>query len=77
MMAERLLRVAEVASRLDMHEETVRVWLRDGKLRGVRMGGDKLGWRIPESEIERVTAPKPKPRPTGRPSSRWGVRAND
>ena len=51
---ERLLRVAEVAHILDVHEETVRVWLRAGKLRGVRLGGDKLGWRVPAREIARL-----------------------
>jgi excisionase family DNA binding protein len=57
MGGERMLKVSEVAARLQMHPETVRVWLRDGRLRGVRLGGaraDKLGWRIPESEVERV-----------------------
>jgi excisionase family DNA binding protein len=52
-----MLKVSEVAARLQMHQETVRSWLRDGKLRGVRLGGeraDRLGWRIPESEVERV-----------------------
>lgn len=49
-----MLRVEDVASRLDVHPQTVREWLRLGKLRGVRMGGTKAGWRIPLSEVERV-----------------------
>ncbi len=51
---ERLLTVAEVASRLRMNPETVRVWLRNGKLRGVMPGGDKIGYRIPEAEVRRI-----------------------
>lgn len=54
MADERMLKVADAAKRLDINPETVRVWLRSGKLRGVKMGGDKIGYRIPESEIERL-----------------------
>ena len=49
-----MLTVAEVASRLRINPETVRVWLRSGKLRGVMPGGDKIGYRIPESEVRRL-----------------------
>jgi excisionase family DNA binding protein len=52
-MNERLLTVREVAERLRSAPETVRRWLRQGKLRGFRPGGTKLGYRIPESELER------------------------
>jgi excisionase family DNA binding protein len=51
---EPLLTVAEVASRLRMNPETVRVWLRTGQLKGVMPGGNKLGYRIPESEVRRI-----------------------
>lgn len=51
---EPILTVAEVASRLKISQETVRIWLRQGKLRGTRPGGDRMGWRIPESEVRRV-----------------------
>jgi excisionase family DNA binding protein len=54
MAGERLLTVAEVADRLRMSEETVRRWLRSGRLEGFRIGGTKLGYRIPESAIEAV-----------------------
>lgn len=51
-----MLTVAEVATRLKVREEAVRRWLRDGQLKGVRLGGTRLGWSIPESELERFIA---------------------
>lgn len=46
--------VHEVSERLRLHPATVREWLRTGRLKGVRMGGTKAGWRIPQSEIDRL-----------------------
>ncbi len=54
MEGEQLLTVADVADRLRIDPETVRVWLRTGKLRGSRIGGKRAGWRIPESEVQRI-----------------------
>ncbi len=54
MQSDPVLTVAEAAARLKISQETVRIWLRAGKLRGHRPGGDKIGWRIPASEVERV-----------------------
>ena len=51
-----LLTVPEVAARLRINPETVRRWLRRGKLRGVLMGGDRGGYRIAESELVRFLA---------------------
>jgi excisionase family DNA binding protein len=51
---EAMLTVAEAAARLRINPETVRVWLRSGKLKGFMPGGDKIGYRIPESEVRRV-----------------------
>jgi excisionase family DNA binding protein len=51
---ERLLTVKDVAERLQANPQTIRKWLREGKLRGTMPGGEKLGWRIPESELRRV-----------------------
>jgi excisionase family DNA binding protein len=48
-----LLTVKEVAERLRLNPETVRVWLRDGKLRGILMGGRRGGYRIAQSELRR------------------------
>jgi excisionase family DNA binding protein len=53
MNEERLLTVREVADRLRASPETVRRWLRHGKLRGFRPGGTKLGYRVTESELQR------------------------
>jgi len=54
MVDEELLTVKEVATRLKMHPETVRIWLRSGRIRGTQLGGTRLGWRIPESEVRRI-----------------------
>ncbi len=48
-----LLTVPEVAQRIRVSPELVRRWLRDGRLRGVRLGGTRLGWRIADNEVER------------------------
>jgi excisionase family DNA binding protein len=53
MNEQRLLTVREVAERLRSSPETVRRWLRQGKLRGFRPGGTKLGYRVSESELQR------------------------
>jgi excisionase family DNA binding protein len=45
----RLLTVSEVADRPRLKPETVRRWLRSGKLRGV-----SAGWRVPESNVKRL-----------------------
>jgi excisionase family DNA binding protein len=51
---EEYLTVPEVATRLKVKPETVRVWLRQGKLRGARLGGKKAGYRIPRTEVEHL-----------------------
>jgi excisionase family DNA binding protein len=43
--------VAEVADMKNVNPETVRRWLRDGKIKGQRLGGTKSGWRIHRSEL--------------------------
>jgi excisionase family DNA binding protein len=49
-----MLKVAEVAERVRADPETVRRWLRSGRLKGVRPGGTRLGWRISEGEVKRL-----------------------
>lgn len=56
MANETQLTVREVAERLRTHEETVRRWLKAGRLKGYRPGGDKTGWRIRESALEEFIA---------------------
>lgn len=43
--------VTEVAQMKNVNQETVRRWLRTGRLKGHRLGGTKSGWRIHRKEI--------------------------
>ena len=52
--SQSFLTVREAADRLRVHPQTVRLWLRQGKIRGSLIGGTKSGYRIPESEILRL-----------------------
>lgn len=49
--APALLLPHEAAARLRIHVETVRRWLRQGKVTRLKIG---RGWRIPASELERL-----------------------
>lgn len=60
-MPEELLTVHEVATRLKVKDYTVRDWLRNGLLRGVKPGG--RGWRVCANEVERRLAPIPEENP--------------
>lgn len=51
-MEDRLLTVPEAAERLRVSEWSIRRWLRSGRLKGVRIGGSRAGWRVRESELE-------------------------
>ena len=55
---DQALKVPEVAKRLRVSAETVRRWLRDGDLRGVRFS-DRGGWRVLSSEVERKLRGEP------------------
>ena len=48
---ERLLTVEEVATRLNLHPETIRRYLQRGLLKGVKFG-NRGGWRIKESDLD-------------------------
>ncbi len=50
---DRLLTVAEVAARLQVDVRTIRRYITDGRMRAFKLGGDKTGWRIRASEVER------------------------
>ena len=54
MAGEKVLTVEEAAERIRTTPHTVRRWLREGKLKGTRPGGTRLGWRIPESEVRHL-----------------------
>jgi excisionase family DNA binding protein len=43
----------QASERLQVTEDTVRRWLRSGRIRGRRLN-DRAGYRIPRDEIERV-----------------------
>ena len=49
------LTVEEVAARLRIHPDTVRRWLRLGKLAGIPLG-DKSGWRVSEEALANYLA---------------------
>lgn len=51
---EHLLTVKDVAARFGVTIATVRRWIKDGRLRARMPGGQKAGYRIPESEVERL-----------------------
>lgn len=53
-MAEELLTLNEVADRLRLHPESVRRWLKSGRIHGRKLGPTRAGWRIPASEVDRV-----------------------
>jgi excisionase family DNA binding protein len=48
-----LLTVPEVASQLSVTEETIRRWLREGKLEGIRLSR-RAGWRIRPESVTRL-----------------------
>ncbi|MDP8922870.1 MAG: helix-turn-helix domain-containing protein [Chloroflexota bacterium] len=54
MVNEEWLTVQEAADRLKVHPETIRVWLRDGRLKGTQPINRRVGWRIPSSELNRL-----------------------
>jgi excisionase family DNA binding protein len=56
---EPMLRVPEVARRLSLDPETVRRWIRAGKIKATLMGSNQAGWRIPESEVRRLLGGEP------------------
>ena len=51
-MEDELLTVPEVATLLKLNEQTVRRWLRTGRLRGVSLGSRQAGWRVRRSDVD-------------------------
>lgn len=48
-MAEKLMKPEEVAARLDVDPETVRIWLRKGRLPASKIGHF---WRVSEAQLQ-------------------------
>jgi len=65
-MTPEYLTVEETARRLKVDAETVRRWLRDGALRGLKFG---RVWRIPESELAVTPRETPPTAEAARPQS--------
>ncbi len=54
---EKLLSTAEVGERVGVDEQTVRLWIKKGKLEAFKVG---RGWRIPQSALEEFLGNAPK-----------------
>lgn len=50
MADERWYTTQDVADLLKVTNQTVRLWLREGRLRGLNLGG-RGGWRVKESDL--------------------------
>lgn len=48
------LSVKEFAQRANMSEETIRRWVRSGKIPNAVKDSDKIGWKIPEIELSMI-----------------------
>ncbi len=55
---EQWLTVVQIASRLQVHEETVRRWLRTGQLKGRNFKG-KSGYRVRSDDLEAFMSQEP------------------
>lgn len=54
----RFLSVPEAAILLGVTAPTVRAWIRDGRIRAVRPGGELGQLRVPVAEIDRLAEPE-------------------
>ena len=52
--ADPWLTVQDVARRLKLNPETIRRWLRSGRLRGTLVSRGRGGYRVRESEVRRI-----------------------
>lgn len=64
-----LLTVAEVAAALKCSEQFVRDQLTRKHLRGSKLGGDKVGWRVSRADLEAYVAAKANVAPVRRRAS--------
>jgi excisionase family DNA binding protein len=56
---QEVLTVKEAAARLKLNPETIRRWIKSGRIRAVSLGSDRAGFRIPESEVRRMLGTGP------------------
>jgi excisionase family DNA binding protein len=56
---QEVLTVKEAAARLKLNPETIRRWIKSGRIRAVSLGSDRAGFRIPESEVLRMLGSGP------------------
>ena len=50
---EQMFKVSEVADMFKVQKATIREWLNNGTLKGVKIGNGHY-WRIPASEVDRL-----------------------
>ncbi len=55
------LTVQEVAAHLKVHEESVRRWIRTGRLAVLDLGSPKAGYRIRRSDLDQFTRERYRP----------------
>jgi predicted site-specific integrase-resolvase len=66
-MTDELLTPEAVAERCHVAPQTVKAWLRAGRLRGARLGGARAGWVVRASDLERyIDAHSNRPAPVER-----------
>ena len=53
-MQKQLYTIHEVAEMLQFSEQTIRDWVRSGRIRAARPGA--RAWRIPRAEVDRLMA---------------------
>ena len=51
MEQDKLLTIQEVAEVLKIAQSTIRRWLNEGKMKGVKLGRQ---WRVKQSELDRI-----------------------
>src|SRR5262252_4588061 len=68
------LTVEQAASTVQVAPETIRRWLRQGRLPGARPGGKRAGWRIAAADLAALLRPHgrraPEPAPVPPPVNR-------
>jgi len=52
MKMEKLLKISEVAKILNVSRHTILNWIREGKIRAIRLPSGR--YRIPESEVRKI-----------------------